>query len=141
MIYISGYWQVEVSPDDSEKAHFCALRDLFLITVILFGLRNATATFQRLMDCALSGCQGTSCLVYFDGTNICTSFKDHLQSFLQVFDRLKHAGLKLHPSNCQFQQHKVHFWGRIVSDNGVSPNPLNTVKVKEWPTPTTAQET
>ena len=58
----------------------------------------------------------------------------HLQ---QVLDRLKSASLKIQP---HFLQHKVNFLGHIVSSRRVSPDPSKTVKVKEWPTPTSTQE-
>ena len=138
----SGYWQVEVSPNDREKTAFCTQEGLFQFNVMPFGLCNAPATFQRLMDCVLAGLQWTSCLVYIDDIIIMgKSFEDHLHNLQQVFDRLKHAGLKLHPAKCQFLQHKVHFLGHIVSAEGVTPDPSKTAKVKQWPTPNTAQET
>ena len=138
----SGYWQVEVSPEHREKTAFCTQEGLFEFNVMPFGLCNAPATFQRLMDCVLAGLQWTNCLVYIDDIIIMgRSFDDHLHNLQQVFDRLKLAGLKLHPDKCQFLQHQVHFLGHIVSAKGVAPDPSKTAKVKEWPTPTSAQET
>ena len=138
----SGYWQVEVAPKDREKTAFCTQEGLFQFNVMPFGLCNAPATFQRLMDCVLAGLQWTSCLVYIDDVIIMgKSFESHLHNLQQVFDRLRQAGLKLHPYKCQFLQHEVRFLGHIVSANGVSPDPDKTVKVKDWPTPTSRQET
>ena len=62
---------------------------------------------------------------------------DHLHNLQQVFDRLKLAGLKLHP---QFLKHQVHFLGHIVSSDG-APDPSKIAKVKGWPTPSSALET
>lgn len=53
----SGYWQVEMAPEDREKTAFCTREGLFEFNVMLFGLCNAPATFQRLMDCVLAGLQ------------------------------------------------------------------------------------
>ena len=69
------------------------------------------------------------------------SFDEHLHNLQQVFDRLKLAGLKLHPNKCQFLKHQVHFLGHIISSDGVAPDPSKTAKVKGWPTPSSALET
>ena len=63
---ISGYWQVEVKPEDREKTPFCTKDGLFEFKVLPFGLCNAPATFQRLMDLVLAGMQWSQCLVYLD---------------------------------------------------------------------------
>ena len=63
---LSGYWQVEVAEADREKTAFCTTEGLFQIRVMPFGLCNAPATFQRLMDLVLAGLQWSECLVYLD---------------------------------------------------------------------------
>ena len=62
----SGYWQVKVAPEDREKTAFCTQEGLFEFNVMPFGLCNAPATFQHLMDSVLAGLQWSSCLVYLD---------------------------------------------------------------------------
>ena len=127
----SGYWQVEMAPDDREKTAFCTQEGLFEFNVMPFGLCNAPATFQRLMDCVLAGLQWSSCLVYIDDIIIIgRSFDEHLHHLQQVLDRLKSAGLKIQPSKCHFLQQKVKFLGHIVSSEGVSPDPSKTSKVE-----------
>ena len=107
-----------------------------------FGLCNAPATFQRLMDRVLMGLQWTSCLVYIDDIIIVgKTFEEHLSNLEEVFKRLAQAGLKLHPNKCQFLQHKVHFLGHIISAEGITPDPSKSVKVEHWPVPTSVKET
>ena len=60
---VSGYWQVEVDQADREKTAFCTTEGLFQFWVMPFGLCNAPATFQRLMDLVLAGLQWRECLV------------------------------------------------------------------------------
>ena len=62
----SGYWQVEVAEEHREKTAFCTQEGLFEFNVMPFGLCNAPATFQRLMNSILAGLQWTTCLVYID---------------------------------------------------------------------------
>ena len=51
----SGYWQVEVAPEDRAKTAFCTQEGLFEFNVMPFGLCNAPATFQHLIDSVLAG--------------------------------------------------------------------------------------
>ena len=62
----SGYWQVAMSPDVKRKAAFVTNEGLFQFRVMPFGLCNAPATFERLMDRILCGMRWSRCLVYFD---------------------------------------------------------------------------
>ena len=134
----SGYWQVEVAPEDHAKTAFCTQEGLFEFNVLPFRLCNTPATFQRLMDSVLAGLQWSSCLVYLDDK---LSWAEHLGHLQQVLEWLQQAGLILQPKKCQFLQHKVNFLGHIISSTGISPDPSKTSKVKEWPRPTSVQET
>ena len=79
---LSGYWQVEVDPKDREKTAFTTYDGLFEFLKMPFGLCNAPATFQRLMDLVLAGLQWTNCLVYLDDLLIIgKSFEEHLQTY------------------------------------------------------------
>ena len=87
-----------MAPAGREKTVFCTQEGLFKFNVMLFGLCNAPATFQRLMD---SGLQWSSCLVYtYDIIIIRRSFEEHLHHIQQILDRLKSAGPKIKPGKC-----------------------------------------
>ena len=62
----SGYWQVELNENSQDRTVFCTPNGLFEFKVLPFGLCNAPATFQRLMDLVLSGLQWSACPVYLD---------------------------------------------------------------------------
>ena len=86
---LSGYWQVEVEPGDQEKTVFCILEGLFEFNVMLFGLCNASVTFQQLMDSVLSGLHWRDCLVYIDDIVVVgKSFEEHLHNLQQVLEWL-----------------------------------------------------
>lgn len=63
---VSGYWQVELDERDKEKTAFSTRQGLFQWKVMPFGLCNAPATFERLMELVLRGLCWKSCLVYLD---------------------------------------------------------------------------
>lgn len=68
----SGYWQVEVEDSDREKTAFTTPFGLFELERMPFGLCNASATFQRLMQCCLGDHLTESTLVYLDNILLCT---------------------------------------------------------------------
>ena len=118
----SGYWQVKVAEEDQPKTAFTTLQGLFQFKVMPFGLCNAPATFQRLMNRVLSGLKWSSCLVYFDDIIVLgTSFADHLSNVAGVLARPWGAGLKLKPGKCHLCQKRAAFLGHIVSPEGIIP--------------------
>ncbi|XP_017474733.1 PREDICTED: RNA-directed DNA polymerase homolog [Rhagoletis zephyria] len=75
----SGYWQVELGSEDKEKTAFSVGDGLWQFTVMPFGLCNAPATFERLMERVLKGLHWKTCLVYLDDIIVIgKNFKDHL---------------------------------------------------------------
>eukprot|EP00731_Ephydatia_muelleri_P003644 Em0001g3644a len=137
----SGYWQVEVAPEDQPKTAFTTPEGLYQFKVMPFGLCNAPATFQRLMDRVLSGLKWSSCLVYFDDLIVVgTTFQEHLHHLTSVFTRLRGAGLKLKPKKCTLCRQQVTFLGHIVSTDGVATDPSKTEAVSKWPIPQNRKE-
>lgn len=137
----SGYWQVEMDEKDRHKTAFCTPEGLFEFNVMPFGLCNAPATFQRLMDLVLAGLQWSHCLVYLDDVIVLGgNFENHLHNLRAVFDRIQEAGLKLKPSKCAFLKERVEYLGHIVSKEGVCVDQSKVEKVSTWPTPTSTKE-
>ena len=138
---ISGYWQVEVKEEDREKTAFCTPDGLFEFEVMPFGLCNAPATFQRLMELVLAGLQWTTCLVYLDDVIVTgKTFEEHLDHLGGVLQRIREASLKLQPAKCALCLEEVKFLGHIISRKGVATDPVKTEKVAKWPTPTNKKE-
>ena len=138
---VSGYWQVELAEEDKEKTAFCTYDGLFEFNVLPFGLCNGPATFQRLMDLALSGLQWSSCLVYLDDVIVVgRSFSEHLKNLDNVFQRLRNAGLKLKPQKCAFLKKEVLYLGHLVSRSGIATDPAKIDKVQTWPVPASTKE-
>src|SRR5256885_17023317 len=94
----SGYWQIPIESQDQEKSTFITRFGTYEFAVMPFGLCNAPATFQRLMDTVLRDILWQFVVVYIDDINIGSkTFKEHLQHLEQVFSWLEKAGLKLSP--------------------------------------------
>ena len=92
----AGYWQVLVDPKSLEKTAFVTHSGLFEFSVMPFGLKNAHATFQRLMEAVLSGLICNVCLDYVDDIVVTgRTFAEHLQNLRKVFVRLRDANLRL----------------------------------------------
>jgi hypothetical protein len=131
----SGYWQCEVAEEDQSKTAFITHKGLFHFKVLPFGLTNAPATFERLMERVLNGLQ---CLVYLDDIiSFGNSFLHATHNLQDVFDRIREAGLTLKPKKCALFQQQVAFLGHIVSANGLTCDPEKFAAVKEWKTPKT----
>ena len=132
----SGYWQVEVHPNDVAKTAFVTTSGLYQFRVLPFGLTNAPATFQRLMECVLAGLQWRTCLLYLDDIIIFSSdFDDHLVLLLEILSRIQEAGLKLNPKKCHLFCEKVAYLGHIVSACGIATDPDKVKAVVDWPCP------
>ena len=83
----SGYWQVSLSPDSRCKTAFATHSGLFQFKVMPFGLSNAPATFEKLMDRVMQGLRWSRCLVYLDDIiSFGTSFDDELDNLTLIFE-------------------------------------------------------
>ena len=132
----SGYWQVTVDPAAREKTAFVTHAGLYEFKVMPFGLCNAPATFQRLMEIVLTGLTHNQCFVYLDDILIVSrSWDEHLENLNLVFNRLRNAGLRLKPKKCTFARRKALYLGHIISENGIEVDPDKVEKVREYPVP------
>ncbi|KAL7841611.1 hypothetical protein SRHO_G00253020 [Serrasalmus rhombeus] len=132
----SGYWQVELAPEAREKTAFTLGAGLWQFRVIAFGLRNAPATFERLMERVLAGIPKERCILYLDDLLAhAPTFDEALACLEQVIGAIKAANLRLHPKKCLLHQRKVQFLGHVVSGDGVATDPEKVQSVRRWPTP------
>ena len=111
----SGHWQVFLSPEARCKIAFTTHSGLFQFKVMPFGLCNAPATFERLMDQVLQGLRWFRCLVYLDDIiSFGTTVEDALDNLTLRFERLRTYGLQLKLTNCHLFQTSVPFLGHVV---------------------------
>ncbi len=132
----SGYCQVALSADARPKTAFTTGMGLWQFRTMPFGLCNAPATFERLMEQVLQGILRESCLVYLDDILVHgKDFESALSALDLVMTRIAQAGLKLHPEKCQLMQKAVTFLGHYVSAAGVATDDQKTAAVRDWPVP------
>jgi len=106
-----------------------------------FGLKEAPATFQRMMNTVLTGLTGLKAFVYLDDIIIyANSITDHSKKLNEVFSRLRAYNLKLQPSKYSFMRKEVTYLGHIITDKGVKPDPEKIKCVLKFPVPTNAKE-
>lgn len=138
----SGYHQVEVAPEDRDKTAFVDGRGHHLRYVTMpFGLCNAPATFQRLMEKVLEGMVWDTVVVYLDDVVIFSqTIEDHMTHLKQVLDRFRQHNLKLKPRKCDLCRTQIKYLGHTVSSKGIATDPSLVERVQNWPQPTTVRK-
>lgn len=95
----SSFHQIEMDPKDTPKTEFSVENGHYEFTRMSFGLKNAPATFQWVMDNVLIDLFGNNCLVYLDDIIVFSpSLIEHIANLKAVFRKLEKANLKMQPS-------------------------------------------
>ena len=138
----SGYWQVELAEEDKEKTAFqVGGLGFFECNRMPFGLCNAPATFQRLMERCMGDMNLRDCLIYLDDIIIFSRDIDsHLERLDAVFSRLASFNLKINPSKCEFFKTSTTYLGHVISEQGIQADPQKIEAVKNWPVPKTVKD-
>jgi len=111
---------------DKSKTAFSTPYGHYEFNRMPFGLKNAPATFQRLMNSVFAGLQGIRCLVYLDDIVVYgASLQEHDKRLIEV----------LQIDKCEFLRKEVTYLGHIISENGILPDPAKLNAVKSFPTP------
>lgn len=136
---LKGYWQVPLTERASEISAFVTPDHFLQYTVMAFGMRNAPATFQRLMSTVLSGV--ANCNVYLDDVVIYSSnWSGHVDTLATVFKRLADASLTLNLAKCEFGKATVTYLGKEVGQGKVRPISAKVNAILNFPVPTTRRE-
>ena len=134
---MSGFYQVPLSADSIEKTGFVTPDGHFEFLRVPFGLTNAPAVFQRLMNLVL----GDSALVYIDDVIIASkTIAEGLLKLKDVLERLRKHKLTLKLSKCSFFESQIEYLGREISEEGVRPGSSKIVAIKNMPTPSTQKK-
>lgn len=133
----SAYWQIEVEEESRPITAFTVPnRGLFQFKRMPFGLANAPATWQRLIDRVLGSQLEPYVFVYLDDIVIVTpTFEKHLEILEEVLNRLKNANLKVSREKCKFCCPQIKYLGYIVDKNGLSVDPSKVESILNLPPP------
>ena len=140
----AAFWQIPVKKQDRFKTAFACELGLFEWKRMPFGLCNATATFQRMMAKVLrtvESREGSLVMCYIDDVTIATeTAEDHLIRLSEVLECLRKAGLKCKSAKCFFMKPQTKYLGRIITKDGVLPDPEAVKKVQSWQPPRSRTE-
>ncbi|KAM2114316.1 hypothetical protein ACFX1Q_022875 [Malus domestica] len=120
----SGYNQILMNPPDQEHTAFTTNRGLYCYKVMPFGLKNAGATYQRLVNSMFVEQIGKSMEVYVDDMLVKSKHADqHITNLSETFTILKRYRIRLNPNKCAFGIGSDKFLGFMISQRGIEVNP------------------
>ena len=119
----SGYNQIKLDKADQEKTSFITRQGLFCYKVMPFELKNASATYQRLMNKMFAHQMRRNVQVYMDDMLVKSIREDHLNDLQETSDTLRFYNMKLNPSKCAFGVTVGKFFRFMVSQKGIEVNP------------------
>ena len=132
----SGYHQIAMSEADIQKTAFRTSRGQYEFIVMPFGLVNAPATFQRLMNSVFKNELGAFICVYLDDILVYSeTLEDHIRHVRQALERLREAKLYGRLHKCEFFRTEVEYLGFDVGTQGIRASPDKVRAVREWPRP------
>src|SRR5262249_47336376 len=120
----SGYHQIRMHPNDRRHTAFITDTGLYCYNRMPFGLKNAGATYQRLVNQMFSSQLGRNMEVYVDDMLVkSTEASAHLADLEETFNTLRQYKLKLNPAKCAFGVQSGKFLGYLVTQRGIEANP------------------
>ncbi|KAJ9504676.1 hypothetical protein QJQ45_030348 [Haematococcus lacustris] len=133
----AGYHQIRIPAEDVPKTAFRTPMGHYQFKVLCFGLTNAPATFQRVMNEAFAEVINDCALVYLDDILVMSkNSEEHLVHLRRVFDLLRKNKFYAKLSKCESMQRTLKFLGHIISAQGISVDPCKVTAISEWPVPT-----
>jgi len=128
-------------PMDEEKTAFMTERSCYCYKVMPFGLKNAGATYQRLMDKVLAPMLGRNVQAYVDDMVVTSPEKSkHVSDLEELFTTIAKFRLKLNPEKCIFGVDAGKFLGFLLTERGIEANPDKCASILAMRSPATVKE-
>ncbi|KAL0405116.1 UNVERIFIED_CONTAM: hypothetical protein Slati_3825500 [Sesamum latifolium] len=136
-----GYHQIMPAPEDRKKVSFITSEGTFCYVAMPFGLKNAGATYQRLVDKIFRPQIGRNVEVYVDDMLVKNKkTEEHVKDLEETFSVLRKYKMKLNPAKCAFGVQGGRFLGFMVTQRGIEANPLKIKAIIDMKAPTCLNE-
>lgn len=137
----SAFHQIKLHDKNKEKTAFTVDNQKFHFNRMPFGLAGSPITWQSYITDLLGELLNKSVMAYMDDMMAHSlSFKEHIETLTQVFDRLRKSGLKLNLQKTKLLCDQIVFLGHIIVANGVRPSERNIHTIKNVPIPKNVKE-
>ncbi|PKA47916.1 RNA-directed DNA polymerase like [Apostasia shenzhenica] len=137
----SGYHQIWMAREDEEKTAFITDYGTYCYRVMPFGLKNAGATYQRMIDGVFKNQRGRNLEAYVDDILVKSrTLTEHLDDLRETLGTLRRYNLKLNPAKCTFGAASGKFLGYLVSVRGIEANPDKIAAILNMPPPRRRQK-
>ena len=137
----SGYNQIRLAEEDQDKTSFTTPWGTYCYMVMPFGLKNASATYQRAMMAIFHDMIHIDMKVYVDDILVKSRTRaEHPQASARILQRSREHNLKMNPKKCVFGVSSGKFLGFIVSKRGIEIDPNKAKAIAEMPPPKNLKE-
>ncbi len=134
------YWQVPLDNDSKQYTAYRTPSGLYHFTVLPFGLHGAPATFQRLMDQVLRGCEGWAAAYLDDVIIFSNSWEEHLTHLEETLKRIQEAGLTLNVKKCEWARQETSYLGYHLGNGKLRPQVDKVEAIRRSPRPRSKKE-
>ncbi|GJY54159.1 reverse transcriptase domain-containing protein [Tanacetum coccineum] len=135
------YHQIPIAEEDKEKTAFFTREGIFYYKRLPFGLKNAGATYQRLIDKVFSHHMGRNMEVNVDDMVIMSdSEKKMMADITETLERLRAINLKLNPKKCSFGVEEGVYSGHLITKQGIRAKPFKVKAVSTLRPPKTVSK-
>ncbi|QSZ29100.1 hypothetical protein DSL72_003610 [Monilinia vaccinii-corymbosi] len=135
-----AFHRIRMDPASEEYTTFRTRYGSYKCKVLLFGLTNGPATYQRYMNDILFDYLDVFCTAYLDDILIYSeNEEEHEEHVKLVLTRLENAGLQADLKKCEFNVKHTKYLGFIISTKGIEVDPEKIEIVESWAYPTTVK--
>lgn len=138
----SGFHQIKMREGDIPKTAFSTMNGKYEFTRLPFGLKNAPAIFQRMIDDVLKEYIGKICYVYIDDIIIFggQNEKEHLANVSRIFSKLEKSNLRINLDKTEFLKKETEFLGYIITSQGIKPDSKKVLAIQRLKPPENLKE-
>ena len=135
----SSYYHIALGKDSRAKTAFVMPFGKYEFLQVSFGLAQAPAFFQHLMNKVLDNCPFA--MTYLDDIIIFSNMEEeHLAHIEEIFRRLEAVDLKMKRSKCDFFKKHIHYLGHLISADGIRPLKDKLDMIRDMPAPCNSKE-